>query len=105
MKRTVKNVILIIVVLILANPFSYPLNIIDEILYKQDMVHTGYKKRPILVNRFTGKVEFIMMDKGWVKPDDREKAIYQHLYKMKNSPEILPANTNIQPIDAVVKNK
>ena len=74
-----KKIIAIILFLsIIATP-CYAFNIIDRLLYKQDVLRGN--NRPVMVNRITGEVKYLLRADGqWIQLDGQWKDQYQRMY-------------------------
>ena len=79
-----KNIIVLLLVLVIATP-SYAMNIIDKILYKQVVLRNN-NAGTVLVNRLTGRVEYVMSGEQYVPIPNVYKNQFQAVYNAQEHP-------------------
>lgn len=73
-----KKILIAFMVLVIASP-CYAANIIDNFIYKVDVMKSNKKK--VMVNRFTGEIKSVWRDDGkWVELTGQWKENYQKMY-------------------------
>jgi hypothetical protein len=83
-KNMKKFVVLLLLVLSIATP-SYAMNIVDKILYKPVVLRNN-NGVTVLVNRITGKVEYVMSGEQYVSIPDAYKKQFQMVYDAQARP-------------------
>jgi len=77
-----KKIIIALICLAITSP-CYAFNIIDNIIYKTDVMKSNRKK--VIVNRFTGEIKYVWRDDGrWVELTGKWKRDYQKMYNAQN---------------------
>lgn len=79
-----KNVIVLLLILSIATP-SHAMNIIDKILYKPVILRNN-NGVTVLVNRLTGKVEYVMSGEQYVPIPNVYKNQFQAVYNAQEQP-------------------
>ena len=79
-----KFVIILLLVLVIATP-SYAMNIVDKILYKPVILRNN-NGVTVLVNRLTGRVEYVMSGMQYVPIPDVYKNQFQAVYNAQEQP-------------------
>jgi hypothetical protein len=77
-----KLIAALLLVSIIITP-CYAFNIIDNLIYKQDVMRSANKL--VMVNRLTGEVKYLRRDNGqWIELAGKWKDLYQGMYNAQN---------------------
>ena len=77
-KRNVYMIAALLLLSVITTP-CYALNMLDKIIYKQDVVRSN--NRPVMVNRLTGEIKYLRQDNGnWIELTGSWKDQYQCMY-------------------------